>query len=354
MGLRFIFMLTRNDRTVEDASEQLQTALALGVRHIGFKDIGLPIAQLKALNATIKAGGATSYLEVVSLDRDSEIVSARAAVEIGVDILLGGTRVDDVLPVIAGSNIQYCPFPGRISGHPSVLEGTIEEIVESARALAARDGVHGLDLLAYRSKEDVPALMKAVCAAVSKPVYVAGSIAGPERIGVVKDAGAAGFTIGTAALDGMYPAPGKDVSSQLAAILRDVARLNGHVSPFHKTNLAKAFAHVPNTSSAKVEGQVSNMQVKLAKLAGEQAWHFRPQVDELILVHKGRLLMKFRDREEIVEAGEFIVVPHGVEHCPVAIGETCEVMLIERGSTVKSGSAVMDRAAILQRPALPR
>ena len=354
MGLRFIFMLTRNDRTVEDASEQLQTALALGVRHIGFKDIGLPIAQLKALNATIKAGGATSYLEVVSLDRDSEIVSARAAVEIGVDILLGGTRVDDVLPVIAGSNIQYCPFPGRISGHPSVLEGTIEEIVESARALAARDGVHGLDLLAYRSKEDVPALMKAVCAAVSKPVYVAGSIAGPERIGVVKDAGAAGFTIGTAALDGMYPAPGKDVSSQLAAILRDVARLNGHVSPFQKTNLAKAFAHVPNTSSAKVEGQVSNMQVKLAKLAGEQAWHFRPQVDELILVHKGRLLMKFRDREEIVEAGEFIVVPHGVEHCPVAIGETCEVMLIERGSTVKSGSAVMDRAAILPRPALPR
>jgi mannose-6-phosphate isomerase-like protein (cupin superfamily) len=214
--------------------------------------------------------------------------------------------------------------------------------------------VHGLDLLAYRSKEDVPALVKAVCAAVSKPVYVAGSIASPERIGVVKDAGAAGFTIGTAALDGMYPAPGKDVSSQLAAILRDVAGLNGHVSPFHKTNLAKAFAHAPDTSSPMVEGQVSNMQVKLAKLSGEQAWHFRPQVDELILVHKGRLLMKFRDREEIMEAGEFIVVPHGVEHCPVAIGDTCEVMLIEPGSKMNAGSAVMDRAATLQRPALPR
>ena len=87
MGLRFIFMLTRNDRTVEDASEQLQTALALGVRHIGFKDIGLPIDQLKALNVAIKEGGATSYLEVVSLDRDSEIASAKAAAEIGVDVL---------------------------------------------------------------------------------------------------------------------------------------------------------------------------------------------------------------------------------------------------------------------------
>ena len=78
MGLRFIFMLTRNDRTVADAAEQLQSALVLGVRHIGFKDIGLPIDQLKALNTAIKTGGATSYLEVVSLDRDSEIASARA------------------------------------------------------------------------------------------------------------------------------------------------------------------------------------------------------------------------------------------------------------------------------------
>ena len=136
MGLRFIFMLTRNDRTVPDASQQLQTALSLGVRHIGFKDIGLPLEQLKGLNAAIKAGGATSYLEVVSLDRESEIVSAKAATEIGVDVLLGGTRVDDVLPIIKGTGIQYFPFPGRITGHPSVLEGTIEEIVESAKTIA--------------------------------------------------------------------------------------------------------------------------------------------------------------------------------------------------------------------------
>ena len=62
MGLRFIFMLTRNDRTVADASQHLQTALSLGVRHIGFKDIGLPTDQLKALTTAIQAHGATSYL----------------------------------------------------------------------------------------------------------------------------------------------------------------------------------------------------------------------------------------------------------------------------------------------------
>jgi mannose-6-phosphate isomerase-like protein (cupin superfamily) len=337
MGLRFIYMLTRNDRTVEDALEQLQTALRLGVRHIGFKDIGLPLAQLKALNKAIKKGGVTSYLEVVSLDRDSEAASATAAVEIGVDVLLGGTRVDDVLPIIQGTDIRYFPFAGRISGHPSVLEGKIDEIVASARAITARDGVHGLDLLAYRSKEDVPALMTAVCAAVSKPVIVAGSIATPDRISVVKEAGAAGFTIGTAALDGKYPATGPDASSQLAAIIRDVAALNKHLSPIHKENLAHAFGSLSESWAPKVAGQVNNMQIKLARLEGTAAWSFRQQEDELFFVHRGRLLMKFRDREEIIEEGEFIVVPHGVEHCPVALDRYCEVLLID--PAVKPGSS---------------
>ena len=321
MGLRFIFMLTRNDRTVPDASQQLQTALSLGVRHMGFKDIGLPIEQLKGLNAAIKAGGATSYLEVVSLDRESEIVSAKAAAEIGVDVLLGGTRVDDVLPIIKGTGIQYFPFAGRITGHPSVLEGSIEEIVESAKAITAKDGVHGLDLLAYRSAENVPELMKAVCAAVSKPVFMAGSIDTPERIAVVQNAGAAGFTIGTAALDGKYPASGKDVPSQLSAIIRDVAALNKHLSPIHKKNLSTA-------SVGKAEGQVNKLQFRIARFEGSSPWSFQRHGDELFFVHRGRLLMRFRDREEIVEPGEFIVVPHGVEHCAVALdGEASEVLL---------------------------
>ncbi|HVR48648.1 MAG TPA: 4-hydroxythreonine-4-phosphate dehydrogenase [Pseudorhodoferax sp.] len=225
MELRFIFMLTRDDRTVADAMAHIDTALKLGIRHIGFKDIGLPLDRLKALNNAIQASGATSYLEVVSLDRQSELLSAKAAVDIGVDVLLGGTRVTDVLPILAGTSIQYLPFPGRITGHPSVLEGSIDEIVASARAIAALDGVHGLDLLAFRSAQDASVLMQAVCGAVRKPVIMAGSIDTPQRIAAVKDAGAAGLTIGTAALDGRYPADGQDLSSQLAAILQDLAAL---------------------------------------------------------------------------------------------------------------------------------
>jgi mannose-6-phosphate isomerase-like protein (cupin superfamily) len=340
MGLRFIFMLTRNDRTVADAAQALDTALSLGVRHIGFKDVGLPVAQLKALNDKIRAKGATSYLEVVSLDRDSEVTSAKAAVEIGVDILLGGTRVADVLPILQGTGIRYYPFPGRILGHPSVLGGSMEEIAASAAALAAHDGVHGLDLLAYRAPlDDIPALIKAVCDAAGKPVIVAGSIADKDRIAAVRNAGAAGFTIGTAALDGAYRGGGGGLDDQLSAIVRDVAELNGHLSPFAKKGLDDAFASFDETWSPRVAGQVNDMQIKLAKLAGPSTWHFHARADVLFLVHRGRLLMRFRDREEIVEDGAFIVVPRGVEHCPVALTDTCEVVLLEPAATSDAGTA---------------
>ena len=219
----FIFMLTRNDRTVTDAAAHVGTALAAGIRHIGFKDIGLPFDVLSGLVTQIRSGGATTYLEVVSLDRDSEVRSVAAAVELGVDYLLGGTHVDDVLPLIAGTGIRYYPFPGRIVGHPSRLEGTEDEIVASAVALAGREGVAGLDLLAYRSSLDVPSLIAAVCRAVPKPVIVAGSVDRPEQVRVIRQAGAAAFTIGTSALDGRFPAAGPTLDMQLEAIDRAAA-----------------------------------------------------------------------------------------------------------------------------------
>ncbi|MCJ7461882.1 hypothetical protein MUQ23_10385, partial [Streptococcus suis] len=111
----FIFMLTQQDKTIADARERLREVLAQGVRHVGFKDIGLPLPQLRELARDIRAGGARVYLEVVSLDEASEVASARAAVELGVDVLMGGTRPEAVLPVLRGSGIAYYPFPGRIS-----------------------------------------------------------------------------------------------------------------------------------------------------------------------------------------------------------------------------------------------
>lgn len=202
----FIFMLTYNDRTVTDALELLPQVISAGVCHIGFKDIGLPLAELHALADAIREADATVYLEVVSLDAASEAASAKAAVALGVDILMGGTRPEIALPIIAGSGIGYYPFPGSVEGHPSKLCGSIDAIVTSAERLIALDGVHGLDLLAYRFSGDVPELIRRVCdVAGDKPVVVAGSIDTAPRIKTVLDSGATAFTVGTAAIDGRFP-----------------------------------------------------------------------------------------------------------------------------------------------------
>lgn len=79
-------------------------------------------------------------------------------------------------------------------------------------------------------------------------------------------------------------------------------------------------------------------QTAYAKFVGNFTWHFHEREDELFLVHRGRLLMRFRDREEVVEEGEFIVVPHGVEHRPVALTDTCEVILLEPAATINTGT----------------
>ena len=126
MAFDFILMLTSNDRTIPDARARLEEALECGVRHIGFKDVGLPFEDLKGLAQAIRAAGGRSYLEVVSLDAESELASARAAVALDVDCLLGGTRAAEVTEVIRHHPLRYYPFPGRIVGHPSVLEGPAE------------------------------------------------------------------------------------------------------------------------------------------------------------------------------------------------------------------------------------
>jgi hypothetical protein len=200
---------------VPHAQVHLGTVLAAGIRHVGFKDIGLPQDELAALTFAIKAAGAIAYLEVVSLDTQSERRSAEMAVALGVDVLLGGTRPDIVGPIVRGTGLRYMPFPGTVIGHPSILTGSHDDIVDSARAMVGRDDVHGLDLLAYRFAGNVEALMLAVCqVAAPKPVIVAGSIACASRIAAVRQAGAAGFTIGTAAFEARFPTD-HDLASQL-------------------------------------------------------------------------------------------------------------------------------------------
>jgi len=107
-------------------------------------------------------------------------------------------------------------------------------------------------------------------------------------------------------------------------------------------NLAAKFRLFDEYWSPKIVGELNDAYVKLVKLKGEFVWHHHETEDELFFVVKGRLLLKFRDRDVWVEQGEFVIVPRGVEHLPVAAEET-HVMLLEPKSTLNTGNVRNER-----------
>jgi hypothetical protein len=220
----FIFMLTRQDRTISDCLELFQMVRPIGLTHVGFKDVGVPPSTLAALNAAIRASGATSYMEVVSTTPETCLNSARVALELGVDCLLGGTDVAAVQEIVAGSKIRIYPFPGFPRGHPTKLAGTADDVEAHCRAFVAR-GCAGADLLAYRATEADPlALIRAAKKGLgAKRLIVAGSIATKAQIKAIAEAGADAFTIGSAMFDGSYAPDMGSLASQLAAVQADCA-----------------------------------------------------------------------------------------------------------------------------------
>ncbi|GAC1659283.1 MAG: cupin domain-containing protein [Vulcanimicrobiaceae bacterium] len=104
-----------------------------------------------------------------------------------------------------------------------------------------------------------------------------------------------------------------------------------------KVNLRHAFSTFSESWKPQIGGEINDMHLKLVKLKGEFTWHHHEVEDELFLVVQGSMIMRFRDREVLLEEGEYIIVPHGVEHLPVAPDE-CHVILLEPKSTVNTGN----------------
>ena len=104
-----------------------------------------------------------------------------------------------------------------------------------------------------------------------------------------------------------------------------------------KVSLAEKLALFGEHWSPKIVGELNGQHVKLVKILGEFVWHHHDDEDELFLVVDGRFRMEFRDREVWLERGEFIVVPRGVEHRPVA-EEEASVLLFEPASTLNTGN----------------
>jgi len=117
-----------------------------------------------------------------------------------------------------------------------------------------------------------------------------------------------------------------------------------------KINLSQKFSLFSDYWNPKVIGELNQFAVKIVKIKGEFVWHHHDQEDELFFVVKGRLLMQVREEPEIqrniwVEEGELVIIPHGVEHRPVAEEET-HLMLLEPTTTVNTGNVQSERTVL--------
>ncbi len=110
-----------------------------------------------------------------------------------------------------------------------------------------------------------------------------------------------------------------------------------------KVNLARAFASFADPWSPKAVGEINDSALRLVKMQGAFVWHHHDVEDELFLVVAGRMRMGFRDRHVDLDPGELIIIPHGVEHRPEALGDECHVLLLEPSTTLNTGNLRNER-----------
>ena len=194
---QLVVMLTRNDCTVENAYEIFDQCRNSSAEFWGFKEKPLPLEQMKELYAYMKECNKTTFLEVVAYTEKEGLEGARMARECGCDTLIGTLFSDSINEYCKEHGMKYMPFVGTVTGRPSILEGSIGEMIDEAHRYLEK-GVYGFDLLGYRYTKDCAALNKRFVAEVDAPVCIAGSINSYTRLDEIRDAGPWTFTIGSA------------------------------------------------------------------------------------------------------------------------------------------------------------
>ncbi len=109
-----------------------------------------------------------------------------------------------------------------------------------------------------------------------------------------------------------------------------------------KVNLAEKFSLFTEQWRPRIVGELNDAYVKVGRLQGEFVWHHHDNEDELFLVVKGHLVIKLKDGDISLDAGEFVIIPRGVEHCPVA-EEEVQVVLLEPKTTLNTGNVENER-----------
>ncbi len=198
-----VVMLTHNDRTVDNAREVFEQCKNSKAQFFGFKEEPLPLDQMKELYAYMKSCGKTTVLEVVRYTEEECLEGAKMAVACGCDILMGTIFFDSVNEFCKENKLKYMPFVGDVLGRPSVLSGSIDDMIDEANRYLAK-GVFGFDLLGYRYTGDPVELNKKFVSQIDAPVCIAGSINSYTRLDELKDISPWAFTIGGAFFENKF------------------------------------------------------------------------------------------------------------------------------------------------------
>jgi len=217
MNSQLIVMLTYNDQTVKDAVRVFDTCKDLEQEFWGFKDIGLPKREMASLVQNMKDAGKTTFLEIVSYGEQECMDGARLAVEMGFDYLMGTLYYESVWNYLKDKDIRFMPFVGKVHGNPSILEGSIQEIIQDGKNLEAQ-GISGFDLLAFRHTEAPEDLAREFVRSIESPTVIAGSIDSPARLDFAESTGCWGFTAGTALFNSKF-LPNEDFRANLSWVL---------------------------------------------------------------------------------------------------------------------------------------
>jgi NAD(P)H-dependent flavin oxidoreductase YrpB (nitropropane dioxygenase family) len=169
----------------------------------------------------MKNADMTTFIEVVSNDEEKHFMGVEKAIRVGADYLIGG------MPRFAGktleylkekkANLKFFPYIGKVVGHPCVLEGNVDEIVNNGVEFG-KMGIHGINLLLYRYTGNVNLLLDRAVDTLKIPLIVAGSIDDFEKLGQMKRKNVWAFTIGGAILEKKF-APQKDIKEQVTTVL---------------------------------------------------------------------------------------------------------------------------------------
>lgn len=215
-------MLTEGDQTIQGWSEVLDLLDGVGLSHIGCKEVGISSDDLKSVVAKINGMGATSYIELVGTTAAESIQAAENAIAAGAHRVLGGVDPEAIQAACRG-RVEYLPFPGKPEGHPTVLGGSPDQVLADCARFTAM-GCAGVDLLAYRATQADPLdLVRAARKTTDGYLAVAGSIATGEQLEALCDAGADGFTVGTAVFDGSFFPEATSMGDRVSRILAAAA-----------------------------------------------------------------------------------------------------------------------------------